>query len=108
MTSTYDTLPSNISNAVLLLAKLLLESESWDHVQIFPTVWKSPPLPCYPSWQLYQIKACVTLDLVVLQYTYDECSCIIMSPGTLNHIQLSSRQEVVQAEMLPYTTTTNP
>jgi len=47
-----------LSNAVLLLAKLLLESKSLDHVQIFPTVQKSPPLP-YASGQLYQIKVCV-------------------------------------------------
>jgi len=53
---------------LLLLAKLLLESESWDTVQKFPTAQKSPSLP-YPSGQLHQLKAYVTLDLVVLRYT---------------------------------------
>jgi len=49
MVSTYYAYPTfKLSNAVLLLATLLLESESWDHVQKFPPVRKSPPLP-YPS-----------------------------------------------------------
>jgi len=106
MISTYAYPTFKLSNAVLLLAKLLLKSESWDHVQKIPTVQKSLPLP-YPSWRLYEINAHVTLDLVVLQYTYDEC-CSIMSPRTLNHTWLSSWQEVVQEEMLLYTTTSNP
>ena len=62
--STYLYCTCKVSNAVLLLAKLLLKSES----QKFPTAWKSPPLP-YPSGQLHQLKACITLDLVVLWYT---------------------------------------
>jgi len=66
---------------LLLLAKLLLESESWDTVQKFPTAQKSPSLP-YPSGQLHQLKAYVTLDLVVLRYTHDEC-CSVMTSGLL-------------------------
>jgi len=52
MVSTYAYPNFKLSNAILLLAKLLLESssESWD------CVWKLPPLP-YPSWQMRQIKA---------------------------------------------------
>jgi len=52
MVSTYAYPTFKLSNAVLvlLLAKLLLESESWGRVQ------KSPPLP-YPSWQLHQNQA---------------------------------------------------
>ena len=42
------------------------------------------PLP-YPSWQLHQIKACVTLDLVVLRYTHDECSSVT-DPGLLTYM----------------------
>ena len=49
MVSTYAYLTFELSNAVLLLAKLLLEGKSWS------CVWKSPALP-YASWQRHQIK----------------------------------------------------
>ena len=56
MVSTYAYSTFELSNAVLLLAKLLLESESWSHVWKSPTDWKSSRLS-YPSWQLHQNQA---------------------------------------------------
>jgi len=73
---------------LLLLAKLLLESESWDTVQKFPTARKSPSLP-YPSGQLHQLEAYVTLDLVVLRYTHNECSSD-MTSGLLTYTVVKS------------------
>jgi len=49
MVGTYAYPTFKLSNAVQLLVKLLLESESWDRVRKSPTVWKSSPLS-YPSW----------------------------------------------------------
>ena len=57
-----------------------------------------------PIWQLYQIKAWVGLDQVVLQHTHNEWSSIT-NPGLLT---IASQQVDVQAEMLPYTMATNP
>ena len=50
----------------------------------------------------------VRLDQVVLQYTHDECSSVTI-PGfpIIGLSSLTSWQEVVQAEMLPYMTSTN-
>ena len=88
---------SELSNAVLLLAKPLLknESESWGHGQKSHTLHKSPPLPYPASSQLDQIKAWVRLDQAVLQYTHEEWSSIA-SPGLaiLGLSSLTSRQEV--------------
>ena len=56
MVSTYAYSTFELSNAVLLLAKLLLESESWSHVWKSPTVRKSSRLS-YPSWQPHQNQA---------------------------------------------------
>ena len=78
-----------LSNAVLLLAKLLLESDvkAGTASQKSPTVQKPPPLP-YPSWQLHKMKACVRLDQVDIQHARNEWSSIT-SPG-LSIIGLSS------------------
>ena len=77
-------------NAVLQLAKLLLESESRLEILSSP----------YPSWQLHQ-KAYFRLDQVVLQYPHDQWSSV-MIPGLLiiGYRLLSSlahQQEVVHA-----------
>jgi len=59
----------------IVATKLLLKSKSWGCVRKSPTVQKSYPLP-YPIWQLYQIKARVGLDQVVLQHTHNEWSSV--------------------------------
>ena len=98
--NTYAYPTFELSNAVLLLPKLLLESESWGCV--------SNPLRfvisfLYLSWQLHQIKAWVRMDQVVLRYAYDEWSSVT-STGLLiiGLSNLTSQQEVVQAEMLSH------
>ena len=50
------------------------------------------------------MKALVRLDQVVIQHTHNEWSSV-MNPGLST---VASRQEDVQAEMLPYTMATNP
>ena len=57
----------------------------------------------------YQIVMHIRPDQAVLQYAHTEWSSI-MSPGLLiiGLPSLQSQQGVVQEEMLPYTTTTNP
>jgi len=87
MVSTYAYPTFRHSNAVLLLAKLLLGK--------FPTVQKSLPLP-YPSWQLYQINARITLDLVVLQYTYDVLSCTINRLLHCMHVEVNCTEKIIQ------------
>ena len=105
---TYPTF--ELSNAVLSLAKLLLESESWGQGPEIPYCWEIPSLTL-PQYIASFIKSRHQLDSHRPRYQYAQDEWSRATSPWLSIIGMSgltSLQEVVQAEMLPHTNTTNP